>query len=100
MSVHKIYGAYRNNLIYFLCRNFGEGLYEMCCTLPFDIKVFQNDATVPYKYLLYSGRSKEDRKPHEWLHGAVSRGNQVVNRCLCIPKEKSQRGGIIIMCIV
>lgn len=72
----------------------------MTCTLSIDVRILQNQAAIPYKYIIFSGRIGEDRKPHEWLYGAVSRGGYVVNRCLCIPKEKSQRGGIIIMCIV
>ena len=81
-----------------LCRNTGEGLYEMCCALLIDVKILQKDATIPYKYIIYSARRGEQgkpRNPHEWLHGADSRGRGVVNRCLRIPKEKVQRGGIV-----
>ena len=95
MMVHAAISRY---IIDSLCRNIGEGLYEMCCALPIDVKILQKDATIPYKYIIYSARRGEQgkqRKPHEWLHGADSRGSHVVNRCLRIPKEKVRKGGIV-----
>ena len=69
----------------------------MCCTLSIDTIILQNEACIPYKYVIYSKRKGDISDPceFEWLHGATARGNKgVINRCLRVPRENFQKGGI------
>ena len=80
-----------------LCRDVGDGLYEMCCTLDIDVDVLKGQATIPYKYVIYSSSSERNEKPHEFLHGAEGRG-EIVNRCLRIPTNRFHPKGKHIFC--
>lgn len=50
---------------------------------------------VPYKYVVFKAKRREKDK-HLW-ECLVDWGG-MTNRCLCIPKDRCQTGGIIIWC--
>ena len=80
-------------------RDVGDGLSELCCTLPIDADILNYEAPVPYKYVIYSSRSEENEKPHEILYGADGHGD-VVNRCLVIPNGVHPGGMHLYACVV
>lgn len=66
-----------------------EGLLEFYCDISIDGTLLRYENCIPYKYFLLG---KE--RPFEFLHEAKSYGNDVVNRCLVIPYDKFQQGGM------
>ena len=65
-----------------LCRDAGDGLSELCCTVHIDVGV--RSLGIPYKYVMYSQRGEENEKSYEFIHRADGHG-EIVNRCLLIP---------------
>ena len=75
-----------------LYRDVGDGLFEMNCTLHIDVNILKDQASIPYKYVVYSSSTERNEKPHEFLYGAEGRG-EIVNRCLMIPAQNFCPGG-------
>ena len=47
----------------------------------FDAKLLDRNASIPYKYFIYSPKSKSDDDRYEFLHGFNYHG-EIVNRCI------------------
>ena len=71
-----------------LCRLVGENLLEFSCCLSIDGHILKDENCIPYKYCVTNHSTS-----FEYLHGARS-GVTIVNRCLKVPKENFQIGGM------
>lgn len=78
-----------SNCMYSLLRALDENLLEYSLDIRIDGNILINENCVPYKYYI----SKQS-KPYEFLHGIHSEG-EVVNRCLQVPSETFQFGGML-----
>ena len=80
----------------YTCRNAGDGLYEMYCTLSIDSSILRNSTIqgIPYKYLIYSKRG-DIKQPYEFID--ASGGGDIVNRCLLICTEDLQLRGMVFL---
>lgn len=71
-----------------------DGLYEMQCTLRFNINILQATRVIPYKYFIHSPKHK-DKDCYEYIHKAPI--SDIVNRCLTVPKEVLHAKGIYLL---
>lgn len=74
-------------------RAVGDNLYEFVCCLCIDGSILRYEKCVPYKYYVTN-----QQKPFEFLHGVKTWGGVIVNRCLQVPTERFQIGGVLRLC--
>ena len=75
-------------------RDIGDGLWEMTATLNIHVDLLKGANSIPYKYVVLNYMS-DITVEFEVLHGAPTKGNHFVNRCLIIPTALFQRGGTV-----
>ena len=70
-------------------RTIGDNLREYTRTFCIDGNILNDEKCIPYKYYV-----TEQPFPFEFLHGVISSGKEVVNRCLQVPEASLQFGGM------
>ena len=66
----------------------------MTTILSIQADLLQHTASIPYKYGVQNYMSVNVTSEFEVLHGAPTKGDHIVNRCLIIPIIAFKRGGM------
>ena len=81
MLCHSVFFSFYREL-------FADGNCEMFCKLSIGEDLLRDQKLIPYKYVVYSPKTREEDDYYEYLHDY----SETVYRCLRIPPKQLQSG--------